>query len=177
MPRFGASQLKLPLEIGQGRIYIAHGHARVDVAELSFRLLWRCWLGITILSMQFWRITACRGPWQELPATGIANRIYATDDLVLRVAVEGQEALDDARTESVAAPVARAAGVCVPRMVAFDDSGTVVDRPYSLWERVHGETLCLFAPEPRSCPATWRAVGRQLALLHNRVQDCPDPHG
>ena len=118
-----------------------------------------------------------QGPWQQLPATGIANRIYATDDLVLRIAVEGQEALDDVRTESVAAPVARAAGVCVPRLVAFDDSGTVVDRPYSLWERVHGETLGLFAPEPCSCPATWRAVGRQLALLHNRVQDCPDPHG
>jgi len=118
-----------------------------------------------------------RGPWQQLPATGIANRIYATDDLVLRIAMEGQEALDDARTESVAAPVAGAAGVCVPRLVAFDDSGTVVDRPYSLWERVHGETLGLFTPEPHSCPATWQAVGRQLALLHNRVQDCPDPHG
>lgn len=118
-----------------------------------------------------------QGPWQQLPATGIANRIYATNDLVLRIAVEGPEALDDARTESVAAPVARAAGVCVPRLVAFDDSGTVVDRPYSLWERVHGETLGLFAPEPSSCPATWRDVGRQLALLHNRVQDCPDPHG
>ena len=64
-----------------------------------------------------------QGPWQQLPATGIANRIYATDDLVLRIAVEGQEALDDARTESVAAPVAGAAGVCVPRLVAFDDSG------------------------------------------------------
>jgi aminoglycoside phosphotransferase (APT) family kinase protein len=117
-----------------------------------------------------------RGPWQQLPATGIANRIYATDDLVLRIAVEGSEALDDARTESVAAPVARAAGVRVPRLVAFDDSGAVVDRPYSLWERVYGETLGLFAPDPRSCPATWRTVGLQLALLHNRVQDCPDPH-
>jgi hypothetical protein len=113
-----------------------------------------------------------QGPWQQLPATGIANRIYATDDLVLRIAVEGQEALDDARTESVAAPVARAAGVCVPRLVAFDDSGTVVARPYSLSERVHGETLGLFTPEPHSCPATWQAVGRQLALLHNLVQDC-----
>ena len=118
-----------------------------------------------------------RGPWQELPATGIANRIYATDDLVLRVAVEGSEALSDARTESVAAPVARVAGVLVPRLIAFDESGTIVDRPYSLWERVQGETLGLFAPEPHSCPATWQAVGRQLALLHNRVHDCPDPHG
>jgi hypothetical protein len=30
MPRFAASQLKLPLEIGQGHIHIAHGHARVQ---------------------------------------------------------------------------------------------------------------------------------------------------
>jgi len=93
-----------------------------------------------------------RGPWQELPATGIANRIYATDDLVLRVAVEGSEALNDARTESVAAPVARAAGVLVPRLIAFDESGSIVDRPYSLWERAHGETLGLFALELAQVP-------------------------
>ena len=33
MPGFGTSQLKLPLEIGQGHIDIAHGHARTGVAE------------------------------------------------------------------------------------------------------------------------------------------------
>jgi hypothetical protein len=33
MPGFGTSQLKLPLEIGQGHIHIAHGHARTGVAE------------------------------------------------------------------------------------------------------------------------------------------------
>ena len=37
------------------------------------------------------------GPWQELPATGTANRIYAPDDFVLRVAVEGSEALNDSK--------------------------------------------------------------------------------
>jgi len=33
MPRFGASQLKLSLEIGQGHIHIVHGHARASVAK------------------------------------------------------------------------------------------------------------------------------------------------
>jgi hypothetical protein len=33
MPGIGASQLKLPLEIGQGHIHIAHGHVRAGVAE------------------------------------------------------------------------------------------------------------------------------------------------
>ena len=51
-----------------------------------------------------------------------------------------------ARTESVAAPVARHEGTLVPRLVAFDDSGAIVDRPYSLWERIHGETLGLSVP-------------------------------
>ena len=33
MPGFGARQFKLPLQIGQGDIHIAHGHARTGVAE------------------------------------------------------------------------------------------------------------------------------------------------
>ncbi|MGH7464528.1 MAG: aminoglycoside phosphotransferase family protein [Longimicrobiales bacterium] len=112
-----------------------------------------------------------------LEATGVANRIYATRDVVLRIATEHPDALTDARTESVAAPVARAAGVPVPRLLAFDDSRKLVDRPYSLWERVQGETLGVFAPRPQSVPDTWRVVGRQLAQLHSRVEACPDPHG
>jgi aminoglycoside phosphotransferase (APT) family kinase protein len=83
----------------------------------------------------------------------------------------------DARTESVAAPVARAAGVLVPRLLAFDDSRTLVDRPYSIWERVHGETLGLLGPARRLMPETWSAVGRQLAMLHTRVHECTDPLG
>jgi aminoglycoside phosphotransferase (APT) family kinase protein len=118
-----------------------------------------------------------RGPWAPLPATGIANRIYATRDVVLRVGTDHPEAVCDARTESVAAPVARAAGIRTPRMLAFDDSGELTERPHSLWERVHGETVGLFAPDPLSIPETWREVGRELARLHVRVRECPDPNG
>ena len=42
------------------------------------------------------------GPWQPLKATGLANRIYATRDVVVRVATDHPEAIADARTESVA---------------------------------------------------------------------------
>jgi hypothetical protein len=44
------------------------------------------------------------GPWQRLQSTGVANRIYATQDVVLRIATDHPEAVEDARTESVAAP-------------------------------------------------------------------------
>ena len=118
-----------------------------------------------------------RGPWEALKATGVANRIYATKDVVLRVASDNAEAVADARTESVAAPVALTAGVLTPRLLAFDDSRALVDRPYSLWERVHAKTLGIFSPGARLLPDTWRAVGQQLGVLHSRVSDCPDPLG
>jgi aminoglycoside phosphotransferase (APT) family kinase protein len=96
---------------------------------------------------------------------------------VLRIATDHAEAVEDARTESVAAPIAREAGVLVPRLLAFDDSRALVDRPYSIWERIHGETLGLLPRDHRRDRETWHAVGRQLAVLHRRVSESPDPHG
>jgi aminoglycoside phosphotransferase (APT) family kinase protein len=114
-------------------------------------------------------------PWTILPATGVANRIYATRDVVLRVATDHPEARPDARTESVAAPIARAAGVLTPRLLAFDDSRRLADRPYTIWERIHGETLGLMQPGAPS-PSTWIGVVEQLAMLHRGVDACPDPN-
>jgi aminoglycoside phosphotransferase (APT) family kinase protein len=73
--------------------------------------------------------------------------------------------------------VAREAGIRVPALLAFDDSRELVDRPYSIWERVHGETLGLFAPDPTAVASTWCEVGRELGRLHLRVRECPDPRG
>jgi aminoglycoside phosphotransferase (APT) family kinase protein len=112
-----------------------------------------------------------------MPATGVANRIYATQDVVLRIATYHAESVSDARTESVAAPVAHAAGIPTPRLIAFDDSRTLVDRPFSLWERVHGKTLGLLELRPTQLADAWRQVGRQLYRLHERVTACPDPNG
>jgi len=122
-------------------------------------------------------LEACgiNGPWEPLHATGVANRIYATKDVVIRVAREHPEALRDARTESIAAPVAYAAGVLTPRLLIFDDSRDLLDRPYSVWERINGQTLGLFSSDPYSMPNTWRQVGHQLAVLHVHVKQCDDP--
>jgi len=115
-----------------------------------------------------------KGPWEPLPATGLANRIYATKDVVIRVAKEHDEALRDARTESIAAPIAYAAGILTPRLLVFDESGELFDRPYSIWERVHGETLGMLMLEPHSMPNTWRQVGHQMGLLHTTVKPFDD---
>jgi aminoglycoside phosphotransferase (APT) family kinase protein len=115
--------------------------------------------------------------WEQLPSTGVANWIYATGDVVLRVATDHPDGVPDARTESVAAPAAHAAGILTPRMIAFDDSRTLVNRPFSLWERVHGATLGQISLSDEALMAVWRAVGRELARVHRRVTACPDPQG
>jgi aminoglycoside phosphotransferase (APT) family kinase protein len=116
------------------------------------------------------------GPWKTLAATGLANRIYATKDIILRIASDHPEGISDARTESVAAPIAKTAGVLTPRLIAFDDSRKLSDRPFSLWEKVNGLTLGNIADNTRRMPKTWREIGHQLALLHTNVNECPDPY-
>ncbi len=61
-------------------------------------------------------------------------------------------------------------------MIAFDDTRTLVDRPFSLWERVHGETLGLATLTRAQMADVWRGVGSELAKLHLRVRECADPH-
>jgi aminoglycoside phosphotransferase (APT) family kinase protein len=118
-----------------------------------------------------------RGAWQPLTSTGIANWIYSTDDVVLRVATDHRDGVSDARTESVAAPAAHAAGILTPRLIAFDDTRTLVDRPFSLWERVHGATLGQITLPDKAQFAVWHSVGRELARVHRLVTACPDPNG
>jgi len=117
------------------------------------------------------------GPWRRLKGTGVANRIYATQDVILRVATDHPEAIADALTESIAAPTARRAGILTPQLIAFDNSRTLMDLPFSLWERVHGETLGLSDLTGNIRDDIWREVGQQIARLHDRVRSCNDPNG
>jgi macrolide phosphotransferase len=118
-----------------------------------------------------------RGAWEPLESTGLANWIYGTRDVVLRVATDHPDGVPDARTESVAAPAAYAAGILTPRLIAFDDTRTIVDRPFSLWERIQGATLGRINLSRDARLAAWHAVGRELARVHRLVTVCPDPRG
>lgn len=117
------------------------------------------------------------GQWSPMLATGVANHIYATEQVVLRIATDYPEAISDARTESIAAPVAYAAGILTPRLIAFDDSRTLIDRPFSLWERVQGQTFGLLNLDHNQSANLWRQVGHQLFRLHDRIKVCEDPNG
>src|SRR5262249_20899393 len=67
--------------------------------------------------------------------------------------------------------VARGAGVRTPRIVAYDDDADLLPVPYTVYERVHGETLGLLELEPGDSPGAWRELGRDLGLLHSRVAE------
>ncbi|MEV8378558.1 aminoglycoside phosphotransferase family protein [Kribbella sp. NPDC056861] len=103
---------------------------------------------------------------REAPG-GVANRAYALgNDLFVRI--PRTPAFDqDLIKESTVIPVARAAGVRTPGIVAFDTTRALIDAPYMVLERVHGTDL-VDTDEPS--PAFWQEVGSQLALLHQVEQ-------
>lgn len=111
-----------------------------------------------------------------LESQGVANHIYVTEELVIRIPTDHPEALSDAYTESVAAPLVKAQGIRTPELLVFDDTRTLIDRPYSIWERIHGITLEAMRDTPQ-WKRIWYAVGQELGRLHTGIRECPDPHG
>jgi len=118
-----------------------------------------------------------RGAWSPLRATGVASRVYATADVVLKVATDHRDGVVDAKTESVAAPAAWRAGILTPALIAFDESGELTSRPYTIWERVHAETVGLAGLGAAEAERLWHETGRELGRLHTLVVSCPDPKG
>jgi aminoglycoside phosphotransferase (APT) family kinase protein len=106
----------------------------------------------------------------RLPEIGIFNAIYALGThLILRIPRNHPAFIEAVRKEALAVPAARAAGVRTPELITFDASLDLLPVPYTLYERVHGETLGLLDQEPGDSPAAWRELGRDLALLHTHV--------
>jgi hypothetical protein len=112
------------------------------------------------------------GPWEALTITGVANHIYATSDVVLRIATDHPEAVEDARTESVAAPIARAAGVLVPRPRLFWCEN-VGDLSVSFGEA----DLLRLAQHFDDCFAVFRDLDFESALLQRRDECLHDREG
>jgi aminoglycoside phosphotransferase (APT) family kinase protein len=110
------------------------------------------------------------GTFSLLPQVGIFNLIYILgEDFVLRVPRDHPISAADAHKESVAVSAAREAGVRTPRIIAFDDALDLLPVPYTIYERVHGETLGLLPRDPAESPEVWRELGHDLALLHAGV--------
>lgn len=104
-----------------------------------------------------------QGPASLLPAQGRSTLAYGTEHHVIKIARPEQR--DEVHTEALVAPLARAAGVRTPALVAWAREPELA---YGVWERARGELL-----DERDAPEAWRDVGRELAKLHaiDRVED------
>jgi hypothetical protein len=107
-------------------------------------------------------------PYIKLKTQGVANEIYATPSFILRIPTEHPEAIFDALTESVAAPVAKANGIKTPELIYFDDSFSISDKTYSIWERVDGLTLGE-VENYLDFHNTWREIGFEIGKIHTGV--------
>jgi len=104
----------------------------------------------------------------RLPDTGIFNAIYLLgDEHILRVPRQHPAHYQALYNESVAVPLARTLGVRTPALLVYDDSRDLLPVPYTLYDRVRGETLGLLGLEPDATPEVWRELGRDLARLHS----------
>lgn len=107
---------------------------------------------------------------------GIANEIYATPNFILRIPTDHPEAKSDAYTESVAAPLAKSNGIKTPKLICFDDSYTMLNKTYSIWERIHGFTLGEIDNNLQYYN-TWKEIGFELGKLHTSIKSFDDPKG
>ena len=111
----------------------------------------------------------------RLDSIGTVNAVYGIgENLVLRV--PAQHGVHETLTESVAAPAAKAAGVKTPELIVFDNSQSIVNAPYTIFERVQGENFGLYELQTQSNhDHVYMEIGRQLARLHLGVSECVDP--
>ena len=115
-------------------------------------------------------------PFLKLTTHGIANDIYATPNFILRIPTDHPEANSDAFTECVAAPLAKVNGIKTPELICFDNSYTILNKTYSIWERIHGFTLGEIDDYLHYCN-TWKEIGFELGKLHVNIKNCDDPKG
>lgn len=110
-------------------------------------------------------------PIRRMPDTGIFNAIYLLgDDFILRFPRQHPLHYQALWNESIAVPLARHAGVRTPALLVYDDSCTLLPVPYTIYARIHGETLGHLDLEPEDTPWVWRELGRDLARLHRGVE-------
>lgn len=115
---------------------------------------------------------------EQLPRVGVVNTALALgEQLVLRVPKPIPDCIRDTLTESVAAPVAHAAGVRTPELLIFDDARSILEVPYTVYERVHADNFFLVEHPLADTRDIYHELGRQLARLHQGVALCEDPNG
>jgi aminoglycoside phosphotransferase (APT) family kinase protein len=100
------------------------------------------------------------------------NSIYEIgDEHLLRIPLDIPEATRCIVEEAHVLPLLEHHGIDAPRLVAFDDSRELVDVPYTIYRRVHGESMDWWEVRNERSPGLYRAIGAELATLHVNVTE------
>jgi aminoglycoside phosphotransferase (APT) family kinase protein len=115
---------------------------------------------------------------RRLPSGGIINTVFAFGDrFVLRVPRQHPAHIAQLHLDVAAIPLAVAAGVRTPALVAFDDSEEVLPVPFVIVEHVAGRDLESLRADPAEVADVWREVGSDLGRLHAGVDVAAWPGG
>lgn len=105
--------------------------------------------------------------FKAMPQVGMVHKLYLMgEDLVIRFGRAHPRSIEIAEREALAVSVARGAGVRTPDLLVCDVSLELIPAAFTVYERIHGDTLGLLNLEPDETPAVWRELGRDLARLH-----------
>lgn len=115
-------------------------------------------------------------------AVGFTNHVYRAGDYVVRVSRE-PEFEDLHGLEADIVPSALAAGLDTPKILALDDSKTVIPATFTIYPWVDGQTLGSQRGPIAAWKETAKELGRQAARLHAVAEPpisdpawWPDPH-
>ncbi|MDQ2985644.1 MAG: aminoglycoside phosphotransferase family protein [Armatimonadota bacterium] len=102
-----------------------------------------------------------------MPASGMVNEAWLLDDrFVLRINIV-DDADDEPAREAFVVPIVRAAGVRSPELIAVNTNKEAAGCLYTIYAKADGELLGHLEESPELFNATYRELGRELALLHS----------
>lgn len=108
--------------------------------------------------------------------SGAMNSVYELgNDHILRIPLDIPQATRCIVEEAQVLPVLERHDIAAPRLVAFDDSHELVDVPYTIYRRVHGQSMDWWEVGNAGSPDLYRAIGAELARVHSRVTEFPGP--
>lgn len=99
-----------------------------------------------------------------LPEGGMVNDAYLIGEAVLRIVREGndEECDPEAAREAALVPLAIAAGVRTPELIAADPIAAHAPRPYTIYRRAHGSLMGFEKGHPTEYGRAYRTLGQEI---------------
>jgi aminoglycoside phosphotransferase (APT) family kinase protein len=105
------------------------------------------------------------GEPELLQTHGMDNEVWRIGNHILRM-TRFDEFEHCGAIESQLVPLATKAGVITPRLITYDDSRGIIDRPFTVYERAEGVTLGTLDPDPATMLPLMDSLVVEIVKLH-----------